>query len=325
MSYLSYSGWKKFKSCPLAYWHQYIEKTPIVDDRLNTIYGSLVGLMFEKLYNESLWQLGTKARYRMAEMAEPELEKLLVKETAPNKMGPGGLLKWKGSGPDKNRNGMYASKESLLKDVRETVERGIGFIKHHGLLSPRAAAEVKLDTRIEGHKIAGRIDLLAYREAPYSDIVIIDGKGTKYRGSSDSTDVSQLIWYAMLYRQHHKRLPDKVGFLYWRTPENRPEEAVEWHEITEKAVDDLRFDALMTVVRIDALQAKLGLILDQPVVQKIFQPKPSKSSCRFCPYGKSKQLCLTGVEFLQAEAKAARSRKVSLPMYPLPEGDGFSL
>ena len=58
MPYLSYTGFKTYKTCPLTYWNDYVNNTVLEkpDDRLGSIYGTVVGTLFERFYNEKIWR-----------------------------------------------------------------------------------------------------------------------------------------------------------------------------------------------------------------------------------------------------------------------------
>ena len=194
--YLSYSGHKTYKECPRQYWHKYIDKTtlPVPDNRVNTLYGSVVGILFELFYAEKIW-----TRSGVISILESKVDAVLGDTIA--KCLRDGAIDW--SDPKAN----YKSLDALRKDVLSSIPRGVEIIRHHRLLGLDAAAEVKLDRTIEGHVIGGRADFIMRRVRPHDDLVILDGKGSRHRDKY--VDPQQLWWYAMLYRDQHGIMPDR--------------------------------------------------------------------------------------------------------------------
>lgn len=297
--YLSYSGWKLFKDCEFAYWNSYINNTesPGPDDRLGSVYGSVVGALFEDFYNLGLWRLD-QPQGALSERVDATVAKVLKQETTPTKYRRGGVLKWKGSGPDKSPKAMYADVNELVSDVRDTIGRGFRIIRQERLLGPMAKAEVQLDSDIDGHRVAGRADLIIRRTSPYRDLVLLDGKGSKYREAY--VDVLQLRWYEMLFRRKTGVAPDKLGFLFWRF---EPHEAMDWHEPSAHETEKLLERVLSDMRKIERLKAEAPL-RNFVEARKVFLPKvedplagaAAEQSCRFCSYA-TEGICPQGAAF----------------------------
>jgi hypothetical protein len=285
--YLSYSGFKLAYECLYAYWHEYINKTPLEepDDRLGSVYGSIVGTLFEDFYNYEWWRKDQPQAYVMSQV-EAVTDRILKQETSPTKWGrPGGVLKWKGpKSKGGNPRAMYADKDELMADVRDGVARGFKIIRHDRLLGPYAKAEVRLDGVVDGHKLGGRADFIIQRIRPHSDRGIYDGKGSKYRDRYVSP--KQLYWYAMLYRLKYNKLPDKLAFVYWRFS---PPESIDWVEFSEADLDALLDEVLAMINRIEKGKADLpepGKVPDidlMELARKVFRPRANEDNCRFCP------------------------------------------
>lgn len=308
--YISYSGWKKYDGCPFAYWNSYVGKTPVEgpDDRLGSIYGSVVGKIFEDFYNEAWWK-NRRPVAMMLGKVEGALAWTIKRETTPYRGRPGGVLMWKGEGEGFNPNGMYESPEELAGDIREAVGRGCRIIRHHRLLGPYAEAEVKLDYTVEGYRLGGRADFIIERTKPHHDLCIVDGKGSRWRAKY--VDPRQLLWYALLYRFHHGKVPDKLGFLFWRC---EPDEAVDWVEFVEADLDELLDKVLQDLRRIEEGTARLGPRPSFAEARKVFRPvaernkREADKECRFCNYG-SPDICPKGSEIIvEQQAKAAQKK-----------------
>lgn len=272
--YLSYSGFKKFCECPRCYYYSYVAKTPLPkpDNRVGMLYGQTVGVLFEAFYNEKLWKL-PDPEAAMVARSSSVLKSVMAKEAA-----AGGVFDWKESSKTD-----YKCQADILKDVVDTIPRGLEAIRQHRLLSVDAIAEDKLDTNIGGNRFGGRADFVMRRPAPYEDRVIVDGKGSRHRDKY--TDVKQLHWYSLLHQKKYGSLPDKVAFIFWRDP---PETAVDWHTVSEKDVTQLRDTVLDTMSNIDNMSKK-RLPLSEPTS---FPAKPSSSGCRLCSYN---TICPEGI------------------------------
>lgn len=307
--YLSYSGWKKFKSeCGFAYWLSYIGKitVPQTDDRLGSIFGSVVGKLFEDFYKEEVFRQPQPLGFLMAKV--PGTVKAVIREEVSPSASwkTGGVIKWKGEGPGQNPKAMYESEEELAADVRDAVARGFRIIRHYRLLGKGAQAEVQLDSFIQGHKIAGRADFILRRVLPYDDELILDGKGSQHRDKY--VDKRQLRWYAMLFREKFKRLPDRLGFVFWRYD---PPDSVDWVDVKEEEIQALKEEVLGDIRQIEQLSA--GLNASPEAARKVFlpvasNPKPGmtksdiKFTCRFCPFA-VEDICPDGAKIVAAADK----------------------
>lgn len=283
--YLSYTGYKVGHGCPKAYWYQYIDKPvlPKPENRVNSLYGTTVGYLFEWFYNEKVWKTSGVER-QLNERVQVAYLKAVAKEQRD------GLIRWKTE--DKKAN--YASPDEMLADVRETIPRGIRIIRHHRLLGENATAEVRLNQDVRGHTIGGRCDFLMRRIGPHHDLILLDGKGSKYRGMY--TDSLQLKWYGMLHRLQFKHLPDRLGFVFWRAePHDKAGKetgkSVEWVDCSSNEIDELQEHVLRTMSEIEVGMAK---VVSNPASQPEAFPARPGDACRFCAYF---QLCTEGKKF----------------------------
>jgi hypothetical protein len=307
--YLSYSGFKLYSSCPFAYWHDYVNHTVSVcpDDRLGSLFGSAVGLVFEWFYSERLWKKKDEDQDQdvpsiVLAKAELAVDKVIQRETTPQGRRLGGVLLWKGTGEGQNPNGMYVSREELLADVRDAVARGLRIIRFYRFMGKKMEAEIVLDASIQGHKVAGRADFIIERTKPHNDLVLLDGKGSQHRAKY--TDPKQLKWYAMLYREHHKRVPDRLGFVYWRY---EPPETVDWIDFNEDDLSELQEEVLSSIRQIGKLEAKNPASVGE--ARQLWRPNAGEQACRFCRYA-TEGVCPKGFEVAReiAEKKSRKSR-----------------
>ncbi len=272
--YLSYSGHKAYKECPRQYWHRYVGKTklPTPDNRVNALYGSVVGTLFEDFYTLGLWKQ-TGVQGLLEARVDQTIDSIIQRESRD------GVFDW--TDPKAN----YKSRESMRREVIKSIPRGIGIIRHHRLLGHRADAEVKLDAVIDGHMIGGRADFIIQRVKPHGDLVILDGKGSRHRDKY--VDPQQLWWYAALYRRHHTIPPDRLGFIFWR---QEPENSLDWVNFDGKSLDDLLAGVLGSIKDIEDGKARLTA-LKMPVeapeyaaaLRELF-PAQMGSKCGLCSY-----------------------------------------
>lgn len=287
MMYLSYSGFKAYTSCPRMYWHQYIAKTKleVPDNKVNSLFGTLVGGLFETFYSERLWR-ETHIEQKLQDLVLPHYIRMVANETRT------GAIRWKPEDP----KAKYTDPEALLVDARETIPRGLAIIRQYRLLGPtQSEAEVKLDCVVDGHIIGGRADFLIRRIAPHRDLVLIDGKGSEWRDKY--VDPRQLHWYALLHRLKYGISVDKLGFVFWRSP---PETALDWVPFTEEHLAELQASILGAITQIDEAKTRLRLApvdAQMALLNEMFLVSPG-DRCRLCTY---MVVCPDGNQFLNAQ------------------------
>lgn len=270
--YLSYSGFKTYQTCSLEYWHRYVGKTQLEkpDNRVNMLYGSVIGTIFEHFYNDKIY-LRKGCEEILQGMVEATMNEVILREQA-----KGGTFDWKAP-KLKDR-----SREGVTKDVRAAIPRGLQTIRTHRLIGREAAAEVKLDGKINGHIIGGRADFIIRRVPPHGDLVLLDGKGSRYR--EQYVDAAQLRWYAFLHRLKFGHPPDRLAFVFWRQD---PDRAMEWIAFTEQELDELREQALEAVYTIEKGTSLWQQAQGSPdASQKLYEAFPASpsSQCKLCSY-----------------------------------------
>jgi hypothetical protein len=282
--YISYSGFKLFLECRRAYLHRYVLKTPVPkpSNRVHMLYGDAVGKLFETFYVERLWRKDPLGQ--LLSRVLPTMERIVAGE-----LQKGGIFNWK----EKDLKEGTRSFAEVENEVRMTIPTGLASIRQHRLLGNDAAAEVVLDVQVGEHKLAGRADFLMRRIAPHGDQVLIDGKGSRWRGKY--TNPRQLRWYAMLHWMKHGTIPDRVGFLYWRS---QPEESLDWSTVTLSDVQELKNSVLAAIGEIEA--GRKGLVqLRDKTSSPVFWPSPG-NDCKLCDY---LELCPEGKKGLSKDTK----------------------
>lgn len=303
MNYISYSGFKLYSQCPLAYWHSYVNKTrlPDKDNAVSSLFGSVVGRVFEEFYNDNLWKQKPIEEVVLSRV-KPAYDFVVKDETARGRAliwygQPGYVGKKAATEEERAARRWYKDEEEILADIRDAVARGVRIIKFYRLLGPGAAAEVKLNTKVKRYTFGGRADFILRRVKPHDDLVILDGKGSMHRDKY--VDPKQLKWYALLYALRNQgALPDKLGFVYWRFD---PPSSVDWVEFSRDDVDELLDEVLGAMVRIEEGSARTASSMAE--VRRSFPARASDENCRFCGYVK---MCPDGA--------AIRDEKTILPV-----------
>ncbi len=269
--YLSFSGYKTYAQCPKLYWHKYVDKTtpPAPDNCINALYGSTIGVLFEHFYERKYWKRPDCESY-MKSQASEVLEKVIREDQR------GKIIDW----DDEKAN--YNNRDGLLEDIQLGIPKGLRIIRENRLLGPVAVAEMKLDHRYGNHMVAGRADFVIEREKE-KDVLILDGKGSKH--GKKYVEESQLHWYAFLYQQKTGRLPDKLGFVFWRF---EGEKAMYWLPVIPDEIQELKEEVLGTMTRVEGSVRHLTLLSGQAKAsfearEEFFPAQPS-FSCNLCSY-----------------------------------------
>jgi hypothetical protein len=283
--YISYSGYDTLQSCRKSYYLGYISKPPLLkpENRVNMLYGDTVGKIFESFYRDEIWRSNTTARLQA--LVRPTVQRIVAKETQ-----KGGVFDWSDSSLKEGTRSL----EEVVSEVETTIPRGMLSIRHNGLIGVDAQAELSLDVDVGEHRIGGRADFVMTR-AKTKDLVLIDGKGSRHRDKY--TNHRQLRWYSMLYQMKFGVIPDKLGFLYWRS---EPAESLDWSATTGQELSELQGVVLKTL---RGLGVALKQIEGGANPFELFPPTPG-FGCKFCKF---LHQCSDGQKVLSDEFKSQRT------------------
>lgn len=245
-------------------------RKPVIKKRSehHAVMGIAIQYVIERFYNDELWKFlrGRQLQKRLLELTEKETNRLLAKK----------YIDWTESPP----------KDDLRQIIRDGVLGYLHTLKKHRLLGEYAQAEVDLVGYVDKwNPIGGRADMIIRR--PDTGVTILDGKNSKrYKdkktgGWMTFTDPDQLRWYALCYYIIYKKLPDRLGFVYFRYPAGSPvidpsgkdtgelEEGIDWVDCTMEDVKGLAQRAL---------DARKQMNFEK------FPANPSYQTCKFCDY-----------------------------------------
>lgn len=233
--YLSYSGMSTYRLCPKKYRLQYVDKMIVFSDPKNSLFGSVIGKLFEWFYERRAY-LQKNPKALVMSWVKAACAQVFAKE------------KWD--------PGLDRSFElELMNDLDTYVPATVDVIRQHKLVTPGSVAELDLTQEYTRGdmtiKLGGRADFL-HRSG--GSVTLQDGKGSKYREAY--VDTMQLIWYATLHYLKFRVAPDRIGFLYWRFPSD----PVQWVDYTE---NDMR----AVISRAFETEEKVRL--------RVFDPSPS--------------------------------------------------
>lgn len=250
--WFSYSAWKQYRTCPKQYELKRVKKLEPVepDSRHNAIVGSVVQSVYEDFYNEEIWRRGASTSEELLRRAETYFEKFLKDEYI----------------DFDDPSCRYTTPQEPLNEILEIVPKVLLGIKRERFLGPYAKSEVRLKVRFgPEHFLYGYIDFIIRKQD--DTVLLLDGKASRHR--EKNVDVNQLYYYALLYSLRYHRLPDKLGFFYYRFADD-PELAMDWIPVDRKKILELRVDIE------DALY---------DIAQKrLFPAQPNYKHCRWCPW-----------------------------------------
>lgn len=247
--------------------------------------GIVLANFWEWLYNDEEWKHRVGLIDRLLDRARKDFSRMCITKFIDWRLAP-------------SRDEMWDIIEAGIRGYLKTM-------KHNRLLGPYARSEVDLTCYVnKWTPIGGRADLILRRSVDGKDeISIFDGKNSRrYKARVKKgqkprfmtyTDPDQLRWYALCFYLSFHRMPDRLGFVYFRYPygqevldtegetvptadaeglptgANEIEKGVEWIEFTR---DDLK--GIATRAR-DAMRN---------INREKFEANPVPSKCKFCDY-----------------------------------------
>lgn len=253
---------------------------PDDDSKHHAVMGIVIQAVLEDFYNLELWKHPQDLQKRLVKMAKEKLATTLTRF----------YIDWN---------------EISFEEMEETVVSGVlGYLptmKAHKLLGTYARSEVNLYGLAKSWiPVGGRVDFVIRRDD--TGITLLDGKNSKTK--LKYTDPDQLRWYALCFYLSYHKLPDRLGFVWFRYPydEESGETGIDW-------VDFHKRDLNALVER--AKKVRRGQEAEK------FPAKPAYKVCRFCDF---ESVCEARQEHRAANAEKRKNRKKSLPVFEEAEG-----
>lgn len=262
---ISYSSFRMYIDCPRKYkWTQDRVDPPEPQSKYFALYGLLIEKFFEHLSNH---------HYKNNPNLNPKQVRTLIEQQW-RYILEDNYVDWDEPWCKETSDEIL---ESVVQDALKNMET-LDFFKN-------SKAEVVYETVLKKSKdiITGRLDFVYINEE--NKVEILDGKGTKKMDTNVDTD--QLYFYALLYLLRYKRLPHKLGFLYYRY----------------QLVKYIDFD-LQTIMD---FKNKLAVVKKAIKEDTTWEPKVKiTKQCKWCPY---KLICDAYIAKKEenAEKRASRS------------------
>lgn len=244
--YLSYSGRSVYKTCPLQYKFRYIAKEQVVTDPRSSMFGSTIGKVIEWFYERRLWEKPDPILASLA-CVDEAIDLISSKEKFDKSLDPAFI-------------------NILRSDLLTYIPTSIETIRSNGFLTPNSRAEEDLtvtygdDRYGKTLKLGGRADFIHSKDR--LDVWILDGKGSRHRDKY--ADPDQLIWYAVLHYIKYHVAPTRLGFVFWKFPND----SVKWIDYDETKMRHLLDDTFKIADKIESGE---------------FEPTPS-DKCSLCDY-----------------------------------------
>lgn len=260
---ITYHSWKAYTECPKKFYKQYVVKDkPTVEiNEYFTLYGRLVEKFFELYCN--IWH------FKTPRLTPEEIKRKLV--FIYNDILKSSTVNW-------DLPYCRDSKQDIFNQAHNDVCEVMASENISYFLNTKSEVSIGLILK-DQHKLKGRLDFL-HQSQIGNETTIFDGKGTNKIGKNISND--QLFFYSFLYYFRFKKLPEHLGFFYYR-----------FNTLVPVTMD---MDILNDFRARLSLDVKGMLQAEQP-------PKPSGKACKYCHYYNAEG-CPEG-----EEARRGRMRK----------------
>ena len=241
---ISFHAWKAFVECPRKFYKQYVkwDKPTIEVNEYFTLYGRLVEKFFELYCN--IWHFKT-----------PRLSSQAIRQKLVfiyNGILNSSTVNW-------NLPYCKDSKQDIFNQACEDICTVMSSENISYFLNTKSEVTIGLILKND-HRLKGRLDFL-HNSNIGNEVTIFDGKGTNKIGKNISND--QLYFYSLLYFFRFNKLPDHIGFFYYR------------------------FNTLVPVVMdkeiLDEFRNRLAIDI-KGMLQAEHPPTPCAKSCKYCIY-----------------------------------------
>jgi hypothetical protein len=266
------------------------KKKPKPQDRSmhHAVMGIVIQGVLEDFYNQDLWkdqEFRADLQNNLIKMTRRRLSDSLTRF----------YIDWSEAG----------SFEEVEKICIDGVLGYLKTMRHHKLMGKYARSEVKLYGIVDKFlPLGGRADFVIRRDD--TGVTLLDGKNSATK--LKYTDPDQLRWYALCFFLSYHKLPDRLGFVWFRYPhsEELSEPGLDWIDFTKR---DLR-ELVERAHKVRKGQDK-----------EMFEAKPVAKNCRFCDY---EPVCPER-QAAKAENSSKRSKKTkSLPVFdPIRDSSPF--
>ncbi len=240
---LSYSEYSVYLKCPKRY---NLEVNNVEPPEQQSMYFAVYGLLVEsffKLYTNSILKKGITVTDEQIYAIMRRLWTKVLNESYVVWTDP-----W-----------CRESSEHIFMTAYEDVIKNINTFDFWEY----AQSEISFDIVLKKTQdiLSCRMDFIINR--PDGTVEILDGKGT-YK-MDKTVDVEQLYFYALVYYLHYKKLPDRIGFLYYKF------KTIQYLDLDMSIINDFK--------------NKLSIVKRAIKQDKTFEAKVGISKqCKWCAY-----------------------------------------
>jgi len=261
---LSYSNYRNYINCPRFYYNLVNKvKPPEKDSRYFALYGMLIEMFFKKYTNDY-----TK---NGVELTPEQVKTVLKKQWA--QVLQENYVNW-------NEPWVKETSEQIFDNVYNDVLKNMKAFDFWK--DSRSEVSFRINLKKSKDALTCRMDFIWNK--PDGTVEILDGKGTNKIDTN--VDVEQLYFYALIYLLNHGKLPNKLGFLYYRY----------------QMIKYVDFD-LQTILQ---FKDKLALVKKSIKEDTVFKAKVGLSKqCKWCSY---KFSCEAWAQKKEANAKKREAR-----------------
>lgn len=240
---LSYSKYRTYVECPRHYnWLEINKKPSVQQSMYHALYGITIQRFFENYVNKYV--------KRGIKLSKSQIRKFMWEDWT--RILEDKYVVWDDPWCKEGSDEIF---ESAFEDAIANIE-AMDFFEH-----TRSEVIYNINLKKSKDELNGRMDFIVSR--PDGTVEILDGKGTK--NPKKYVDVEQLYFYALLYLLRKRKLPDKLGFWYYRF----------------QRIEYIEFD-IDTILE---FRKKVALVKKSIKTDKVWAPKVKiTKACKFCEY-----------------------------------------
>lgn len=224
------------------------------------LMGSVLAKASEDFYKHEIWKEGF-------DKAAPKLEEIVRKEFVYQEQERYCL--WN-----------YMTRDECIDICVTGVLNFLKIVHENKLLGRQNFPEYRMTPSVNKYfNACGIVDLI-YKDKE-DKLHILDGKNASTPGKYEDPD--QLRWYALCFRLQFGKLPDRIGFYYFRYPSTNPPPQLKF--VDEKYQQnwtgfvEVPFD-ILDIKRL----AKEAVETSKAINRGVFEPNPVPKHCSMCNF-----------------------------------------
>ena len=226
------------------------------DSEHHQLMGSVLSRVVEEIYDHELYRDPKIIQQKVREVVEKEFVACENKH----------YVIWS-----------YLTREEALDVCHKGAQNFLELMKEHRFLGPYAKSELRMTPPMNKYfNVCGIADLV-YRDKD-GKVHLLDGKNASTPMKYEDED--QLRWYALCFRLQYGKVPDRLGFFYFRYPRSNPPEKhfadkdAEWSGFVEVKITDDDIRRL----------GKEAIETNRAIHRGVFEPNPMPKHCTWCKF-----------------------------------------